>query len=314
MTNLIGDSSIDAAAAAIAPHVQRTPTVRSVGLSETLEANITAKLELLQPTGSFKVRGAFNTVLAMSAEERSRGLISMSAGNHALAVAHVARHVGVPATVCMPATAVQFKIDAVRALGANLELVEGDLVARTNELRDELGASYVHPFDHAAVVAGTATIGREIMVDDPDTSVVIVPVGGGGLISGVATGVKSLAPHVRVIGVEPEAADVVSQSRDAGEPISLSGARSIADGLAAPITGQINLDHINTNVDELVRVSEDALHTAWGVVVRQGKFAAEPAAAAGVASVLAGTITLTATDKVCIVLSGGNADFSLLRP
>jgi len=250
----------------------------------------------------------------MSEEERSLGLIAMSAGNHAMAVAHVARHMGVPATVCMPATAVQFKIDAVRALGATLELVEGDLVARTNELRDELGASYVHPFDHAAVVAGTATIGREIMADDPDTTVVIVPVGGGGLISGVATGVKSVAPHVRVVGVEPEEADVVAQSRAAGGPISLSGARSIADGLAAPITGQINLDHIEANVDELVHVSEDDLHGAWGVVVRQGKFAVEPAAAAGVAGVLAGKIALTAADKVCLVLSGGNADFSLLRP
>ena len=175
MTILVGDAAIEAAAEAIAPHVERTPTVRSVGLSEALHADVNAKLELLQPTGSFKVRGAFNTVLVMSDEERGRGLIAMSAGNHAMAVAHVARHIGVPATVCMPATAVQFKIDAVRALGATLELVEGDLVARTNELREELDASYVHPFDHPAVVAGTATIGREIMADHPDTTVVIVP-------------------------------------------------------------------------------------------------------------------------------------------
>lgn len=308
---LIDATDIADAHARLAPHVTRTPTVWSPGLSEVLGAQIHCKLELLQPTGSFKVRGAFNSALSLTASERSAGLLAFSAGNHAMAVAHVGAHLGVRVTVCMPAGAVQFKIDAVRRLGADLELVEGDLVAHAMARRDELGATLVHPFDHPAIVAGTATAGVELIDDLPDVDTVLVPVGGGGLISGIATAVKLARPGVRVIGVEPETADVVSASLAAGRPLARPS-RSLADGLAAPIVGQINLDHISAHVDEMVTIPESSIAPAWRDLVEAGKLAGEPAAAATIAAIQTGRVTIADDETVCLVVSGGNAAFEQL--
>jgi threonine dehydratase len=308
---LISTGDVDDAAARISGHVARTPLLQSSGLSALLGADVTCKPELFQPSGSFKVRGAFNTALTLSEEQKARGLFAFSAGNHAMAVAHVARQLELPVTVCMPAGAVQFKVDAVRNMGARVELVDGDLVGFALELCEKLGSTLIHPFDDPRIVAATATIGREIIADGGPIDTVIVPVGGGGLISGTATGVRMSSPTTRVIGVEPEASDVVTQSRAAGQPVSLSRS-SIADGLAAPITGAINLLHIEEYVDEIVRVSEDELADAWRKTIDHGKFAIEPAAGAGVAAVLSGRITLRPEERVTLVLSGGNADFGKL--
>lgn len=309
---LLDDQSIDRAAAAIAPHVVATPLVRSAGLSRSIGAEIHLKCELFQPTGSFKVRGVTTKALQLTEAERAAGLLAFSAGNHAMAVAHVGTGLGLPVTVCMPAGAVRFKVDAVRAMGATLDLVDGDLVAHSMAKLDELGATLVHPFDDPAVVAGTATIGREIVAEWPEVDTIVVPVGGGGLISGLAMGAKRAKPGVRVVGVEPDSADVVQRSREAGGPVALDHPRSLADGLAAPVTGEINLAHIDAYVDELVRVPEADIGPAWRDFVDLSKLAVEPAVAVCLAAIRSGSITIEPGERVCLIASGGNADFGLL--
>jgi len=310
--SLVSDESIRAARARITPHIIGTPMIESIGLSELLGASVHCKAEMFQRTGSFKVRGAFNKALSLSESARESGLITLSAGNHAMAVAHVGAHLGVPVTVCMPVGAVQFKIDAVRSMGATLELVDGDLLEHTMRRVEELGATLIHPFDDPAIIAGHASLGTEILEDLPDVDTVIVPVGGGGLISGVAAAVKTLNPSVRVVGVEPDGADVVSRSRDAGRPVGQPRPKSLADGLTAPMTGRLLLNHIDAFVDDVVVVAEASILPAWRDLVTIAKFAGEPAAAAGIAAIITGAVRLDPDETVCLVLSGGNADFAKL--
>jgi len=299
------------AAARIGDQVVRTQLVAAPALSDRLGTRVWLKRELDQPTGSFKVRGVFNAALAMSEEDRQRGLLAFSAGNHAAAVAHVGAILGVPVTVCMPATAVPRKIEATRALGAEVILVESDLVGTAERLRAERGLTLLHPFDDANVVAGHAGVGLEIAADRPEVGLVVVPVGGGGLISGVSAAVKQLLPSVRVVGVEPDGADVVSRSLAAGSPQVQAGPSSIADGLTAPITGDIPFAHIKSFVDTVVRVPDEAILAALGVLVRDEGVAAEPAAAAGLAALLSGALPVE--DDIVLVISGGNVAPELLE-
>lgn len=310
---LISNESINRAADAIARHTLRTPLVPSYGLSAAVGARVFLKCELFQPTGSFKVRGVFARAAELTPAERERGLIAFSAGNHAMAVAHVGAGLGLPVMVCMPAGAVRFKIDAVRAMGATLELVDGDLVAAATQLQEATGATMVHPFADAAVIAGTATLGREIMDQLPDVDTVLVPVGGGGLISGVATAVKRANPAARIIGIEPSGADVVSASLAAGSPTQIVP-KSLADGLTAPITGEINLAHIDEYVDEIVVVDESEILPAWQRLVDLSKLAAEPAAAVSLAAIMTGAVEVGPDERVCMIMCGGNADFAALHP
>jgi len=312
MTELLTDETIADARARITPHVRRTPLLDAPSLGGARGAQFHLKAELFQHTGSFKVRGGLNKALSLSEAELQRGLIAFSAGNHAMSVAHVGVKLGVPVTVCMPAGAVQFKIDAVRTLGATLDLVEGDLVARALSLADELGATLIHPFDDPSIIAGHASLGVEIVEDLPNVDTVIVPVGGGGLISGTSAALKLARPGIRVIGVEPDSADVIRRSRAAGRPVPHPGPRSLADGLSAPVTGQINLDHIEAFVDELVTIKESSVLPAWRELLTLTKLAGEPAAAVGIAALREGLITVEPDEKVCLVISGGNADLDLL--
>jgi threonine dehydratase len=305
---LVTDLAIDAATETIRGNVLHTPMFRSPGLSDLLSTEIHLKCELFQPTGSFKVRGVFNKLSTLSVREKQDGVIAFSAGNHAMAVAYAARQAGIEVTICMPATAVAFKIEAVRDLGAHLELVEGDLVARAMAIREERGLTLIHPFDDPAVVAGAATCGREIIMDLPNVSTVLVPIGGGGLISGVAVGIRRANPDCRIIGIEPSSADVVTRSLLAGHPTAFFGSKSIADGLTAPITGAVNLAHIRTFVDEIVTVDEEDIAAAFGLVVRQGKLAVEPAAGVTVAAVLSGAVSLQPNEPSCLIMCGGNTD------
>ena len=305
---LVTEAAIDAAANTIRDSVLRTPLFRSPSLSDLLSADVHLKCELFQPTGSFKVRGVFNKLSTLSAQEKQAGVIAFSAGNHAMAVAYAARQAGVNVTICMPAVAVEFKVQAVRDLGAQLELVEGDLVARVMAIREERGLTLIHPFDDPAVVAGAATCGREVIEDLPNVSTVLVPIGGGGLISGVAVGIRRANPGCRIIGIEPSSADVVTRSLLAGLPTAFSGSKSIADGLTAPITGAVNLAHIRTFVDEVVTVDEEDIAAAFGIVVRQGKLAIEPAAGVTVAAVMSGAVSLQPGETTCLIMCGGNTD------
>jgi threonine dehydratase len=291
------------AATELEGRIHRTPMLTSSALN-------VLKAELFQKTGSFKVRGLLTKLLRLTTAERERGVITVSAGNAAGALAWAARDAGVPATVVMAATAVPAKIDAARGYGATVELVEGDLMAQYEQIRDDRQLTGVHPFDDEDVILGHAGLGLELLADRPDLDTVLVPVGGGGLISGVATAVKLLKPSIRVIGIEPEQADVVSRSLAAGVPQKLLTARSIADGLAAPVCGTRNLPLIQQYVDDVVRVSEDALLEATRLVMSRTKLALEPAAAAPFAALIEG---LRPEGVTAAVVSGGNLDVTKLR-
>ncbi|MFF0267029.1 threonine/serine dehydratase [Kribbella sp. NPDC004536] len=301
---------IRGAARGLEERVHRTPVVTSSALNELFGADLVLKAELFQKTGSFKVRGLLTKLLRLSPAQQQRGVITVSAGNAACALAWAARSAGVPATVVMPATAVPVKVAAARADGAAVELVDGDLIAAYERIRDERGLTGVHPFDDEDVITGHGSLGLELLADRPDLGTVMVPVGGGGLISGVAAAVKQLRPEIRVIGIEPEQADVVSRSLAAGEPQKLPTARSVADGLAAPVCGTLTLPLIQQYVDEVVRVSEAALVDATRLVMSRTKLALEPAAAAPVAALLEGRVQPAGV--TALVVSGGNLDVTKL--
>ncbi|GAA1523404.1 threonine/serine dehydratase [Kribbella lupini] len=301
---------ISQAAAQLAGRIHRTPVVTSSALDALFGGPLTLKAELFQKTGSFKVRGLLHKTLQLTAEERERGVITVSAGNAAGALAWAARNAQVPATVVMATTAVQAKVDAARAYGAHVELVDGDLIAAYESIRDERKLTGVHPFDDLDVITGHGSLGLELLENAPDTRTVLVPVGGGGLISGVALAIKLTDPSIRIVGVEPENADVVSRSLAAGSPQKLPTAKSIADGLAAPVCGTHNFGIIQQYVDEMIRVSEDALLDATRLVMSRTKLALEPAAAAPCAALLEGKLELTG--PTATVVSGGNLDVSKL--
>ena len=310
-TALVGMDDVRRAADRLAGRVHRTPVLRSTTLGELWDVRLDLKAEVFQRTGSFKSRGALNTVLSLPVEERTRGVITLSAGNAGAAVAYAAASVGVPGTVVMPATAVPAKIAACRAYGADVVLTDGDLLDTYLATVAETGRVPVHPFDDPAVVAGTGTVGLEIAEDVPDVEVVLVPVGGGGLISGVAAALADLAPGVRVIGIEPETADVVSRSLDAGSPVRLPGARSVADGLAAPMSSQLTLDHVRAFVERVVRVSDEDVLRALALAVPRTKLLLEPSAAAPLAALMTGVLDLPPGTRVVSVASGGNVDLAL---
>jgi threonine dehydratase len=260
------------------------------------------------------VRGVLNKLLAMDPAERSRGLVSLSAGNHAAALAWGARAVGTTAAIVMPATAVQSKIDATRAYGGEVVLTEGNLLDACLSLQRERGLTLVHPFDDPAVIAGQGTTGLEILEDLPDVDLVLVPVGGGGLLSGIAAAIKGRRPDTRVVGVEPTGADIVYRSLKAGKPLRLEGKpRTVADGLAAPFAGEHTQAQIGRDVDEVVLVEDEAILRALKLIMERAKLVPEPAGAAGFAALLAGAVTTDPGQCLACVVSGGNVDPALLR-
>jgi threonine dehydratase len=308
---LVTLDDVRAAAGRLVGRVHRTPVLRSTSLGERWGVRLDLKAELFQRTGSFKPRGALNKVLSLPAAERARGVITLSAGNAGAAVAFAAASVGVPGTVVMPTTAVPAKVAACRAYGADVVLTDGDLVDTYLATVAETGRTPVHPFDDPAVVAGTGTIGLEIAEDVPDVEVVLVPVGGGGLISGIATALAALSPGTRVIGVEPETADVMTRSLQAGGPVRMPEVRSVADGLAAPMTGQVTVDHVRRYVERVVRVSDEDILRALALAVSRTKLLMEPSAAAPLAALMTGVLELPPGTRVVSVASGGNVDLAL---
>ena len=301
-----------AAADRIRAHVHRTPTQRQRSLGDACGVgDLHLKAELLQRTGSFKVRGVLNTVLAMPEADRARGLVTMSAGNHAAALAYAARMVGTTAVVVMPHTANPGKVAATKSYGGEVVLTEAPLIETLTEVRERTGRTLVHPFDDPGVIAGAGTVGLELLDDVPDVDVVIVQAGGGGLLAGVATVVKALRPQARVYGVEPEGADAVSQGLAAGEPVHIKPL-SVADALCAPFTGVHNLPLIAERVDEVVRIPDEPILAALRLVAERTKYAAEPAGVTGIAALLHGAIPVNEGETVAAILSGGNVDAATL--
>jgi threonine dehydratase len=277
------------------------------------------KPESLQPTGAFKLRGAYSAIAALPETDRAKGVITHSSGNHAQAVAYAARSLNISAVLVLPRTAPATKVDACRALGAEIVLVEPTMAARrttTERLAEAHGFQVVPPFDDARVIAGQGTIGLEIIEDAPDVDVVLVPVGGGGLISGVAAAVKSRRPETRVIGVEPELAADARDSLRAGRPIGWAAedtARTFADALRVQQVGDLPFAHMRAYVDDIVVVSEEEIREAMRRLARGARLIAEPAGAVATAAYLFRRGEISAAGTYVAVLSGGNVDPDILR-
>jgi threonine dehydratase len=306
--SLVSLADIHAACSAIGSRLHRTPLLSSAYLGGQTGARVRLKLELFQKTGSFKVRGVLNTLASLTDSERALGVISLSAGNHAQALAWGATSLGMRATIVMPQTAVQSKIDATRGYGGEVVLTSANLLDTCFQLQRERGATLVHPFDDLRIIAGAATLGLEIVQDLPEVDTVIVGCGGGGLLSGVAAAVRQLRPSARVIGVEPTGANGMVQSLACGEPVRLTSINTIADGLAAPFTGTHTVAHVQAFVERMVEVEDAEIIAAMRVLMERCKIVAEPAAAAATAAVLTGRIALRPDEHVALVVSGGNID------
>jgi threonine ammonia-lyase medium form len=300
----------------IAARIHRTAVIGSHTLAERAGvASFELKCESFQKTGSFKVRGALNRLSQLSDAERARGVVTVSAGNHAQALAWAARESRVRCTVVMPEAASRSKVDASRGYGAEV-LQHGtsvDAFKRALGLAESEGYVFIHPFDHAHTIAGTGTTGLEVLQQSSAPSLVVIPVGGGGLISGMAIAIKESSPGTRVIGVEPTGADVMRRSLDAGSPQRQDAPRSIADGLAAPMAGQLNFEAVQRYVDDVVLVTDDEIAEAMRTLLTRCKLLAEGAGAAATAALLAGKIAVRPDDRVVAMLSGGNVDLDVVR-
>lgn len=312
---MVGLEEIRQAREAIKGVIHRTPLVTSDSLGKLTETELYLKAENLQKTGSFKARGAANKVKSLAGEE-SGGVITVSSGNHGQATAYVAGAVGLPAVIMVPEGTPAAKIEAARSYGAEV-IVQGDLnnvdeiIGRALGLAMEKNLSIVHPFDDPLIIAGQGTIAMEILDDLPDPDAVIVPVGGGGLISGIAAAVKLTSPTVKVYGVGPRDASSVAQSFGKNEPVQLNDMPpTIADGIRTPVCGHYNLPMINKYVDDIVTVKDEEIISALRLIWERCKLVAEPAAAVPLAALLSGNIKLAPGTKTVCILSGGNADLA----
>ena len=279
------------------------------------DANIYLKTENLQVTGSFKVRGAYFKISRLSDEEKARGVIACSAGNHAQGVALAAARSGIKSVICLPDGAPISKVEATKRFGAEVCMVKGvydDAYNKAIELRDEYGYSFIHPFNDPDVIAGQGTIGLEIMEQLPNADVVIVPIGGGGLIAGVAYTIKQINPNCRVYGVQAAGAPSMQKSIEDGEIETLSAVQTIADGIAVKTPGTLTYELVRDYVDGIVTVSDDEIALGILTLLEQQKLIAEGAGAVPVAALLAGKIPDIEGKNVCCLVSGGNIDVTIL--
>jgi threonine dehydratase len=312
MAELVSVDDIRAAATRIAGRVVRTPLIpyAAAAAPGRAEHPLWLKPESLQPTGAFKLRGAFNAILQRLDDARAHGVVTHSSGNHARAVAWVARELGLRATIVIPDAAPAVKVDAVRALGATVVLVDpAERDTRAFALAAEHGYVMIAPYDDPAIVAGQGTIGLEIVADLPSVSGIVVPVSGGGLISGIATAIKALSPATRVIGVEPELAADATESLRRGEIVSWTAEqtyRTIADGLRTTSVGQVPWGQIREYVDDIITVSEDEIRDGVRWLASDARLVAEPSGAVAFAAWRHRFKSLGVSGNVVAVVSGGN--------
>jgi threonine dehydratase len=305
---------LEAVRRAAAPTVIETPVYSSASLAERFGGAVAVKAECLQRTGSFKLRG---TLSKLRDQDRGscRGVVAGSAGNHAQALAYAARVRGIPCTVFMPPNAALSKLSAVEAFGATVRIhgeSVDDCVDAARTLAEEDGLLFVHPFDDPAIVEGQAGIGLELLDQVPDLGQVVVPVGGGGLIGGIATALRGAGSRARIVGVQAAACAAVPESLAAGRPIPAAGVATIADGIAIKRPGNLTLELLSRLVDEVVTVSEDAIAEAMVLLANRSKLVAEGAGAAATAALLSGAVAPPASGVTVSVLSGGNVDARML--
>jgi threonine dehydratase len=303
------------ARARIANRIHLTPTFTSRRLGERAGVRLFLKCESLQKTGSFKVRGALNKLASLSDDERARGVITVSAGNHAQAMAWAAQSAGVHAVVVMPNTASPTKVEASRGYGAEVVLhgaSGNESFPHAHELARERGLTFVHPFDDERICAGAGTTGLELLEQVADLDVVVVPIGGGGLISGIAVAIKESNPKIRVYGVEPTGAASTRLSLDSGRAMRITSLNTIADGLAAPMTGELNYEIVKRYVDDVIVIDDDAIAEGLRQLLFSAKLLAEPAGAAAVGALLAKAVPVRQGERVAAIVSGGNVDAAKL--
>jgi threonine dehydratase len=307
MSDILTLTHIQEARHRIAPCVRRTPLTASAVLSERLKTNVYVKLELFQKTGSFKVRGAFNKALGLNAEERGQGLVAVSGGNHAQAVAYAARTLGLKSVILMPESTPANYVDATRGYGAEIKFAAnvGTAFAEVAQYERQ-GWAYVHPFDDPVVMAGQGTIGLEILDDVPQVTDIIASIGGGGLIGGIATAVRSLKPSVRVWGVETEGADCMSKSLAAGKIVTLDAITSIARTLGAPAPSEFTLALARTLLESVTVVSDAEALAALRFLLERLKVLTEPAASCTLAAADRLKDQFSKERHVVLVLCGGN--------
>jgi threonine dehydratase len=306
---------VRSAAVRIGPYIHRTPLFDSATLSRLTGTRLGLKAENLQRTGAFKARGALNAVLNLSAEQRERGVITLSAGNHGQGLAYAAKIAGIRCVVFMPENAVPTKVAAVKEYGAEARFAPSmeTVFAAMDEYRDAYGLHYVHPFGDSDIIAGQGTVGLEIMEDSPDVDTIAVCVGGGGLLAGIAVAAKELNPAIRIVGVEPEGAPAVTRSLLAGYPVTIEKITTVADGLAAPFAAPTSQRLIERLVDDVVIVTDDEILGAMRVLLERTKLLVEPAGAAATAALLTGKAGVKPGSRVVATLSGGNVDFEKLK-
>lgn len=306
---------VQAAQARIASHIIRTPLLRVPALDEALGCQVYLKHEGFQAIGAFKIRGALNKALSLSEEELGRGLVCASSGNHAQGVAYAAHKLGAQAVIVMPTNANPVKLAGVQRWGGQVELV-GTLSSQREEraaqLVREQGMVEIHPYADPFVAAGQGTLALEVLEDLPDASLIAAPIGGSGLISGIATAVKGAAPQVRTVGVEPAGAPRYTRSRAEGRPVQLESVQTIADGTRTDHANPDNFAVIQARVDELYTVEDRWIEEAIRLLMTAAKVIAEPSSVLPVAAALCGALPVRPEDKAVFVLSGGNADPALL--
>ncbi|MBA3290556.1 MAG: threonine ammonia-lyase [Actinobacteria bacterium] len=310
---LVSLADIEDARQRLADVAVRTPLDRSRALSDRIDGEVFIKCENLQRTGSFKIRGAFNRISRLSSEESEAGVVAASAGNHAQGTALAASLTGIRSTLFMPTDAPLPKVEATKRYGAEIVLTGkdfGEAFEAAVEFSNEHGATFVHPFDHPHIIAGQGTCGLEILEQLPEVNTIVVPAGGGGLVSGIASAAKAMKPGLRVVAVQAAGAAAFPPSLDAGKPMTLETMSTIADGIACNTPGEHTLAHVRALVDEVVTVSDDQIAEALVFTAERMKLVLEPAGAAGVAALMQNLGDLK--PPVVVVLSGGNIDPLLL--
>ena len=315
MSQLLTLADIEAARERIAGGIYVSPCVESIPLSQLTGAHVFCKLDYLQRTGSFKERGARNALLLLTDEQRKRGVIAASAGNHAQGVAYHGSLLGIPVTVVMPKFAALIKVTNCRHLGANVILHGADLGearALAEEIARDKGLTFIHPFDNADVMAGQGTMALEILEQTPDVDAVVVPVGGGGLLAGIGTVFKALRPQARVVGVEPDHAACFTAARAAGHPVPVTLSPTLADGLAVPLLGKLPFAVLERVVDQVVTVDEAHIALAILRLIELEKSVVEGGGAAPLAAFLAGKLDNLQGKQVVLTLCGGNIDLTML--
>ena len=299
----------------IRPYIIHTPLLRAPTLDEFIGCKVYLKPEMFQLTGSFKVRGATSRMTLLTEDERRNGVVTASSGNHAKAVAYAARKMGIKATIVLPEGPNPAKLAGIQKLGAEIRFKgtqTGERVALARQLVEEKGYTLIHSHADFYVLAGQGTIALEVLEDEPDIDVIVSPVGGGGLISGVSIAAKELKPSIRVFGVEPASAPRYAKSLAEGKALTIETQYTIADGTRCNHADAGNLEIIRKRVDGLFNASEDRILAGMALCITEAKLVAEPSSVMGLAAAMDGQLSVNSTDKVCFILTGGNNDLSLL--